>query len=649
MDFFNNQGNNSKDNEILLDAIMKEQNQRKNTPKKGYLLNKKVGRVSNPFDDDISKDEATEIRNGARDFEHGPVTNDAGVPVFVVGNRFTQRKTLSKKAKVSMLVAALLAVVLVVATFFAVFFLSKHKVELVCGNIDGITIYNDESQTINSISLRMYETLVFKVDVKETYSNSKIEVLYNDTKLIPDKNGFYTIQYLGGDAELRITGVVQNNYNVVFDDNASFQYVLVSNGGTTEYLDGKTKTNFYGNKIKFSLKNVKESKILTQNVACVYDNGVLINPDANGIYELEYNKHHNLVSYYHSPFEYFTFNVEYDTQNTTKVKSCTITGLSELGKNEKVISFPNEFEGVLVDYNINGNYDDTAKVEEIVLTNDMYIDGKNFDLFPSLQKITVNKVINTNLGYYSENGVLYYNQIAALIDGDARTLTTTNILVKVPTAYGKYLAEGTRILSVNPDVIASGAINRLEYIKTLEIGAKTTSILPLALKGDTFAADYNYTVTFKGNNYFTVVNNVIYNKAKTVIVSAQFTTGKFTVPTGMVVAEKAFAFSGITELVFAGTATLSEDALVSMGELTKVVMPSNKGSLKLGEFAYCGNLTVIDLSKIATVITINDFAVDLNWANVKIVVADDKLNAYKETFADAPMLNSFVSVTEFNN
>ena len=648
MDFFNNQGNNSKDNEILLDAIMKEQSQRENKPKKAYLLNRKVGKVSNPFDDDISKEEADEIKNGGRDFEHKPITNDAGVPVFVVGNRFTQRKTLTKKAKTTIFVAAMLTIVLIVATFFAVFFLSKHKIDVVCGNIDGITILNEDSNAIDTINLRMYEKFTFKVTIKETYSNSKIEVLYNDTKLIPDKNGYYTIQYLGGEAELRITGVVQNNYNVVFDDNANFQYVLVGNTGAKEYLDGKTKTNFYGNKIKFMLANVQEFWGLPQAIACVYDNGVLLTPDENGVYELEYNKHHNLESFYHSPYEYFTYNVEYDTQNTSKVKSCTVTGLSALGKAEKIVSFPNTFEGVLVEYNFNKN-DYTNTTEQIIISNDMYLDEKTFDLFPSLQKIEVNVVVNTNVGYYSENGILYFNQHASIIDGSERSVTLTKVLVKVPTSYGKNLAIGERILTVNPDVIASGAINRLMYIKTLQIGNKTTSILPLALKGDDIPEEYSYTVIFNGNQNFVVENNVIYNKAKTAIISAQFVSGKFTVPSGMVIADKAFAFSKITELTFAGTAILSEGSLDNMGALTKVVMPSNTGSLPLGRFAYCSNLAVIDLSNIATVITINDFAVDLSWETVQIVVADDKLSAYQTTFADTPMANSFVSVTEYNS
>ena len=52
MDFFNNQNDNSKTNEDLLDQVMAQHKKReeKHNIKKGYLLSKNVGPVSNPYE-----------------------------------------------------------------------------------------------------------------------------------------------------------------------------------------------------------------------------------------------------------------------------------------------------------------------------------------------------------------------------------------------------------------------------------------------------------------------------------------------------------------------------------------------------------------------------------------------------------------------
>lgn len=652
MDFFNNQGNNSKDNEVLLDAIMQEQKKRekKHNISKGYLLNKKVGMVSNPFDDKLSNVEAQEIKAEARDFKHKPVDTSNGQPLFVVGGRYKSKKQMSKKAKVTILVASLLAVIMVVAAFCAVFFLSKHKFDIVCGNMEGIAIYDKDNKEIDSIALRMYESFTFKVAVKENYSNSKIEVWYNDKQLIADKNGFYTIKFVGETTTLRVMGVVENDYNVVFDSNSSFNYVLTKADGSKENLNGKTKTNFYGNKLEFTLFDAASGLTLPQHVACVYDNGTLLTPNSNGVYTLSYNKHHNIIGYYHSPFEYFDFEAVFNQDAPDSVASYKLVKLSEIGRNQTIISLPKEYNGVPVSYDFNSKDAMCSTTAEIIVFANSPLNSAMFDNFTDLQKITVKDATPISAGFYSENGLLYQNQETALIDGDARIVNHTNVLVKVPMGIGKNLAVGERVWSINPDMIAEGAIYRLNYVRTLNIGEKTSYISPLAFKGTSIGSEYNYTININENNtHYVAENNVIYSADKKQIVSAQFASGEFVVADNTVVLDNAFSYSEITTLKFAGRATLAESAMQNMRDVTKIVMPSNIGSIKLGMLFGCDKLVTIDLTNVTGTITIDEMAADLGagWSNIKIVIVDANINAYRTAFAGTALENCFVAASEF--
>ena len=102
MDFFNNEQDNSKRNEQLLDIIMEEHKRRekKHNINKGYLLNKRTGKVSNPFERNAEL-EKENVNSDDRDFKHAPVDgNTSKEPLFVVkgGTYHNNKKRLSKKS-----------------------------------------------------------------------------------------------------------------------------------------------------------------------------------------------------------------------------------------------------------------------------------------------------------------------------------------------------------------------------------------------------------------------------------------------------------------------------------------------------------------------------------------------------------------------
>ncbi|MBQ2863909.1 MAG: leucine-rich repeat protein [Clostridia bacterium] len=650
MDFFNNQGDNSKQNEDLLDAIMEQQKKRekKHNVKKGYLLNKSVGTVSNPFDED-KKLEDDEPLGDEREFKHKPV--DSNEPVFVVGNRYSSKKQLSSKAKLAIVLSVVLGLVLIAATFCMVFFLTKHKIEIVCSSREGVVLLDERGKEIETISLRMYESTKFKVEVKVNYSQSEVEVWYNNKLLTgtsaQDKYGYYTIKYTGETNELRITGVVENDYDVKFDSNSNFDYRVLKTDGATEIVDGKTLTNFYGNKITFTLYDSVNGLVLPQHLACVYDNGVLLNPNEHGEYELNYNQNHNVTSYFHSPFEWFIINTTYKEGNINEVDKHEVVGLSDLGKNQSIIKLPQKQNDEQLTYNfvVNSYY---RNVSEVIISNALTFTPSLFDHFTDLQTITVSDPSSAYNTYYSDNGLLYYKEAQATISGLARSITVTNNLVKIPMGYGKKLAAGSRVLTVNPDVIATGAIYRLNYITTLYLGPNVSVIQPLALSG--VSSELSLSVRLQNNtsDNFTIENNIVYNKAKTLIVNAQLASGEVTIASGVAVSENAFSCSNVTAVTFAGTSTaIGASAFAIMPKLETIVVSSNIGELAQNILFGCNSLKTIDLRNVTGVISINDNAV-IDWSNIKLVVVDENLEAYRTQNATKPYANCFVSVSEFD-
>lgn len=645
MDFFNNEQDNSKRNEELLDIIMEEQKRRekKHNIKTGYLLNKRTGKVSNPFERD-PKLEEDNSKNDDRDFKHAPVNSGAtGEPAFVVkgGTYHSNKKKLSKKSIITIISFAVALVLIAAVVFCCVYFLSEHKINIVCGNRQGITLVDSKNKEINEISLRLNEEISFKIVINENYSNSNVEVWYNNKKLEPNKDGYYTIKCFGDPADLRIMGVVENDYSITFDNGNGYNYYANAESGVVDLLNGQTKTNFFGNTLSFKVLD-KNSNIVKQPYIAVYSNNTLLTPNEFGVFEVKFDNDQNITLKDHSPYEYFKIEEETVEDTTTY----TITGLTEMGLKSKVLVLPSEYNDEELEYNFVGlNY--YPNVEEIILPYGSLLNPINYNYFNDLQKITISENSTVNDGYYTENGLLYLTtEVVSYAEGERQTQTLTQ-LVKCPDGYGKTLNEGERIVSVNPDEICSYAFNKLNYIKTIEIGSNTFSIQPLALKSTN--SSNTYTINFNNNTHFKVVNNIIYSYDESEIVAAPFYSGELTIPSGKTILENAFAFSGVTSLKFESTATLSSGALSLMEELKTIVMPSNVSELTTNMLFGNISLETIDLRNVSGVITISNNTIE-NWLIVKnIVVADEQLENYLTTYADAPFVNMFISVTEFDN
>lgn len=645
MDFFNNEQDNSKRNEQLLDIIMEEHKRRekKHNINKGYLLNKKTGKVSNPFERNAEL-EKENVNSDDRDFKHAPVDgNTSKEPLFVVkgGTYHNNKKRLSKKAVTTIVVLVVALLIVATAVFCGVYFLSEHKINIVCGNRQGITLVDSKNKEINEISLRLNEEISFKIVINKNYSNSNVEVWYNNKKLEPNKDGYYTIKCFGEPTDLRIMGVVENDYSITFDNGNGYNYYANAESGVVDLLNGQTKTNFFGNILSFKVLD-KNSNIVKQPYIAVYSNNTLLTPNEFGIFEVKFDNDQKITLKDHSPYEYFKIEEETVEDTTTY----TITGLTEMGLKSKVLVLPSEYNDEKLEYNFVGlNY--YPNVEEIILPYGSLMDPINYNYFNDLQKITISENSTVNDGYYTENGLLYLKaEVVSYAEGERQTQTLTQ-LVKCPDGYGKTLNEGERIVSVNPDEICSYAFNKLNYIKTIEIGSNTFSIQPLALKSTN--SSNTYTINFNNNTHFKVVNNIIYSYDESEIVAAPFYSGELTIPSGKTILENAFAFSGLTSLKFESTATLTSGALSLMEELKTIVMPSNVSELTTNMLFGNISLETIDLRNVSGVITISNNTIE-NWLIVKnIVVKDDQLENYLTTYADAPFVNMFISVTEFDN
>lgn len=644
MDFFNNEQDNSKRNEQLLDIIMEEHKRRekKHNINKGYLLNKRTGKVSNPFERNAEL-EKENVNSDDRDFKHAPVDgNTSKEPLFVVkgGTYHNNKKRLSKKAVTTIVVLVVALLIVATAVFCGVYFLSEHKINIVCGNRQGITLVDSKNKEINEISLRLNEEISFKIVINENYSNSNVEVWYNNKKLEPNKDGYYTIKCFGEPTDLRIMGVVENDYSITFDNGNGYNYYANAESGVVDLLNGQTKTNFFGNTLSFKVLD-KNSNIVKQPYVAVYSNNTLLTPNEFGIFEVKFDNDQNITLKDHSPYEYFKIEEETVEDTTTY----TITGLTEMGSNSKVLVLPSEYNNEELEYNFVGfNY--YPNVEELILPYGSLMDPINYNYFNDLQKITISENSTVNDGYYTENGLLYLKaEVVSYAEGERQTQTLTQ-LVKCPDGYGKTLNEGERIVSVNPDEICSYAFNKLNYIKTIEIGSNTFSIQPLALKATN--SNNTYTIKFNNNNHFKVVNNIIYSYDESEIVTAPFYSGELTIPSGKTICDNAFSFSGVTSLTFEGTTTLSSNSLGAMEELRKIVMPSNVSELTTNMLFGNISLETIDLRNVSGVITISNNTIE-NWLIVKnIVVKDDQLENYLTTYADAPFVNMFISATEFD-
>lgn len=640
MDFFDNQPDNSKQNEKLLDEIMQKQQEReRKNVKKSYLLNRDVGTVNNPY------------RRNNQEYSNenefaSPDSNQT--PVFIVksNKRYTNRRNGNSKGKtVKLVISIILLTLLIASAFFCAFFFTKHEIKFVCGNMNGITITDKKGNEISKLEPRLNQTVEFKIELKDEYSNSDIQVIYNNQEIVPDVYNVYSLKYTGKIDRIRIMGVVKNVYSINFSDPTNLKFYTTDESNEyTVSLNGEEKTNFHGNAIKFKVKDTTTNKFVTEPYISIYCDDTLLTADSNQVYTVNFLDTYNITAYDSSPIEYFEFERQYRSNGT--LESIQVTGLTELGKSQSTLVLPLTFRDTTVNYAFKNNeyYTNVTKIIMPAKTSSHILGETNsawfLDRFIALENVEVTGSSNM-IGWYSADGILYTR---VLQSGSHSSISR---LLRLPNCYGKDLPEGARVVTINPDNIASRAFERVMYIKTIKMGNNVKVIEPYAFKS---SVTHDLTFQFENNTNFKVENNIIYTYDGKTIVSAQFAKGEFHVKDGMEVSDNAFSNSEITTLIFDGTAVLNDYSIADMPCMEKVVLPSNFKSIAPMTFGTISPIKVIDLRNVDSVVTIDNLLLSYTgWSGVKsIVVQDSLLENYKTKYADSPFINSLISVTEYD-
>lgn len=639
MEFFDKQKDNSKQNEMLLDAIMEKQRQRekKYNVDKGFLLRKNE-KVNNPYGRPLNNNQ-------------GNANVDNREPMFVVGpnKKHKTKKSGKKLGFLQIFMIVIFCLIGITGIFCSAFFLSRHNIEIVCGNMDGIIITDKKGKKITKLSPRLNEIIEFKIELTPEYSDSDIQVVYGKTELISDVYKIYTFKYTGEDDTIRIMGVVKNKYNIEFTNDNYFSFKVQDNNdewNTT--INGKTINDFYDETLKFKVYSESKQKFVTEPYVSVYVDKNWCQANENGEYEINFLSNQQVTIVNGSPIEYFKYDEILKSNGT--LDYYRVKGLTEIGNTQKTLVFPSSFYGVQIHYNF--SYSEFYNnVTEITIPDSIYINDTNnyvsfcdqFDYFQNLEYINVDSytpyIIKNRL--ISINGILYYHRI----------LFGTNnsyYLLKCPTSYGKSLPEGQRVLNINPDTISTRAFNRIDYIRTIIIGNKLSKI-------DTYAFKYtnagNYDIVFNNNTNFKIVNNVIYTYDGTTIVTAPFASGVFHVADGMKVLDNAFSNSNITSLIFDGTATLYNSSIADMVKVKNIVFPSNFEEILVETFGRYSQVEVLDFRNISLGVKISDYILSyMGWDSVKSIVVPDSLyDDYKTKYnGKEAFVNKFISVTDYD-
>lgn len=639
MEFFDKQKDNSKQNEMLLDAIMEKQRQRekKYNVDKGFLLRKNE-KVNNPYGRPLNNNQ-------------GNANVDNREPMFVVGpnKKHKTKKSGKKLGFLQIFMIVIFCLIGITGIFCSAFFLSRHNIEIVCGNMDGIIITDKKGKKITKLSPRLNEIIEFKIELTPEYSDSDIQVVYGETELISDVYKIYTFKYTGKDDTIRIMGVVKNKYNIEFanDNNFSFK-VKDNNGEWNTTINGKTINDFYDETLKFKIYSESKQEFVTEPYVSVYVDKNWYQANEDGEYEINFLSNQQVTILNGSPMEYFKY-TEILKSNET-LDYYRVTGLTEIGNTQKTLVFPASFYGVQIHYNF--SYSEFYNnVTEIILPENIYINDTSnyvsfcdqFDQFQNLEYINVdyeNNIMST--GILSINGILYYHMARI-----SANIGNTYHLLKCPTSYGKSLPEGQRVLNINPDTISTRAFNRIDYIRTIRIGNKLSKIYTYAFK---YTNAGNYDIVFNNNTNFKIIDNVIYTYDETTIVTAPFASGVFHVADGMKVLDNAFSNSNITSLIFDGTATLYNSSIADMVNVKNIVFPSNFEEILVETFGRYSQVEVLDFRNVSRCVIISDYILSyMGWDSVKsIVVPDDIYEDYKTTYNGKAFADKFISVTDYD-
>ena len=638
MEFFDKQKDNSKQNEMLLDAIMEKQRQRekKYNVDKGFLIRKNE-KVNNHYVGHLNN-------------KQGNANVDHREPMFVVGHnkKHKTKKSCKKLRFLQIFMIVSFCLIGITGIFCSAFFLTRHNVEIVCGNMDGIIITDKKGKKITKLTPRINETVEFKIELNPEYSDSDIQVVYGETELISDVYKIYTFKYTGKDDTIRIMGVAKNKYKIEFANDNYFSFKVQDNNGQwNTTINGKTINDFYNETLKFKIYAEAKQEFVTEPYVSVYVDKNWCQANEDGEYELNFLSHQQVTIVNGSPMEYFKYTEILKSNGT--LDYYRVTGLTDIGNTQKTLVFPSIFYGVQIHYNF--SYSEFYNnVTEITIPDSIYINDTNnyvsfcdqFDQFQNLEYIHVDSYTHDIIkdGLISIDGILYYHRILL-------GTRNSNNLLKCPTSYGKSLPEGQRVLTINPNIISTRAFNRIDYIRTIIIGNKLAKI-------DTYAFKYtnagNYDIVFNNNPNFKIVNNVIYNYNGTTIVASPFASGVFHVADGMKVLNNAFSNSNITSLIFDGTATLYNSSIADMVNVKNIVFPSNFEEILFETFGLYSQVEVLDFRNVSLCVKISDDILSyMGWDSVKsIVVPDDLYEDYKTTYNGKAFADKFISVTDYD-
>lgn len=217
--------NNNKNNEEILDSIMRDQQTReqKYDIKTGYLLKSNDKKPEAFKQAEIQNDDDKETNL----FIHAPVQSaDRGEPMFIINDKKSSRfkgstsggksmarvkKPVSKKTVGFILLGVILFLCALAGTVVAIIFNEPHKVNISCGYFEGINILDSGKKEVTEIKLKRNQSFLFKIELVKGYEkDSNITVTFNNDIIKPDKDGYYLIKCVGDELNLHISGVRKN-------------------------------------------------------------------------------------------------------------------------------------------------------------------------------------------------------------------------------------------------------------------------------------------------------------------------------------------------------------------------------------------------------------------------------------------------------
>lgn len=203
--------------------------------------------------------------------------------------------------------------------------------------------------------------------------------------------------------------------------------------------------------------------------------------------------------------------------------------------------------------------------------------------------VVPDKVVSSSVTY----NVISIGESAFDYCTDMTAITMPNTL----TSIGDYAfngCSGLTAITIPSELISLGkeAFNGCTGIKTIEIPQKLATIGNWAFNNCSSLTAFTVA---KDNNYFSVVDGVLFNKGKTTIVAVPGAKkGSYTIPTSVTaIGYGAFSYcESLTNIVIhKNVISIGEKAFYNCTNLTKITIPDAIKSIEKYTFAYCGKMT----------------------------------------------------------